>query len=470
MKRRPLLLVPYLMHIATCLGQTPTLVKDIYPLSGDGLGPLFKRDWATVIDNKLIFAANNSTHGSELWLTDGSEGGTVMLKDIRPGDRGASSQPNAFFTHNGTAYFACNEPGLWRTDGTTTGTYVVWKDRNGYQQPHIETSTDFYFLLPSGSLIHKDPTGTGTAVAISKQLADPIQNVLLLNGPKSVARLGNKWLFLAELGREHIRTLMVSDETKAGTYSLNTGVEGLVGQVIGMQLEGAGSNVFFVNDDGRTGTELWVTDGSQSGTHLVKNIGPGGVEAKGLRLQLLFAALPTGLIFTVGDVTSGATVWFSDGTEAGTKPIKQPAGTAAGGSNAVYGCTAPTTGEVYFFYGSFSELTLWRTNGTAAGTTLAFKLPAQNALVQDAGKPYFQSVNGFTYFLTQTSSPSGSTLHNVWRIDERAGRVTKVGILPNCVSAPYFQAVGNTLYYVGRTQQTGSELWKLPLPQQPLSR
>lgn len=461
-----------LLYIATCIGQTPSLVKDIYPLTGNGLGPFFKKDWATVIDNKLIFAANNSTHGTELWITDGTEHGTIMLKDIKSGDRISSSQPYAFFTYNGVAYFACNEPGLWRTDGTEKGTYVFWKDRNGYQEPHIETRADFYYLMPYGSMIHKDPKGTGTVVAINKQLSDDIQNVLFVYGTKTVARLGDKWLFLAELRREHIRTLMVTDETRAGTYALNTGVENLPGQVTALQIERAGNKVFFVNDDGRTGSELWVTDGSQAGTHLVKNIGPGGVEAEGLRSQALFAAVPNGLVFAVG-ATSGRTIWFSDGTEAGTKPIKQPSGSSPSNISAFYGFTAPTTGDVYFFYGSSSELSLWRTNGTAVGTKLALRLPAQNSLIQardSDNKPYFVSVNGATYFLTETSSSNGSTPYNVWLIDERTGTVNKVGLLPNCVSAPHFQIIGNTLYYVGGTQQTGSELWKLSLSQQPVKK
>jgi ELWxxDGT repeat protein len=35
-------------------------------------------------NGKLLFTANDGTHGEEIWFTDGTEAGTDMLVDLNP--------------------------------------------------------------------------------------------------------------------------------------------------------------------------------------------------------------------------------------------------------------------------------------------------------------------------------------------------------------------------------------------------
>src|SRR5207248_1354608 len=79
----------------------------------------------------LFFAANDGVHGTELWTSDGTAAGTVLVKDINPGS--SSSYPYSLTAVNGKLFFTANDgvhgQELWRSDGTAAGT-SLGKDIN----------------------------------------------------------------------------------------------------------------------------------------------------------------------------------------------------------------------------------------------------------------------------------------------------------------------------------------------------
>src|SRR5262245_39177604 len=62
------------------------------------------------VGTTTYFAANDGFNGSELWKTDGTTAGTVMVKDINPGS--ASSSPTNLTLFNGLVYFAATTAAL----------------------------------------------------------------------------------------------------------------------------------------------------------------------------------------------------------------------------------------------------------------------------------------------------------------------------------------------------------------------
>ncbi len=102
------------------------LVKDINPGPADSTPSEL-----TVVNGTVFFQANFSGIGIELWKTDGTAAGTVLVKDVNPG--AASSLPIELTDVNGTLFFRADDglPGvgnhreLWKSDGTAAGTVMV---------------------------------------------------------------------------------------------------------------------------------------------------------------------------------------------------------------------------------------------------------------------------------------------------------------------------------------------------------
>ena len=59
------------------------------------------------IGNTLYFEADNGINGSDLWKSDGTEAGTVMVKDIKNG--GDSSSPGSLTAVGNTLYFSADD-------------------------------------------------------------------------------------------------------------------------------------------------------------------------------------------------------------------------------------------------------------------------------------------------------------------------------------------------------------------------
>src|SRR5439155_1018665 len=101
------------------------LVKDL-----GGTGPSGSATQLTTEGGTLYFS------GFELWKTDGTASGTVMVKDINPG-AGSSFDPSygAPAVMNGVLYFAADDGAhgreLWKSDGTAAGTVMVYDYGSG---------------------------------------------------------------------------------------------------------------------------------------------------------------------------------------------------------------------------------------------------------------------------------------------------------------------------------------------------
>ena len=104
-------------------------------------------------NSKIYFAGSDNKSGDsnrELWSSDGTEGGTSLFKEIRPGEYGG------MFNHptvvNSTLYFvarnATDGEELWKTDGTADGTIMV-------KDIHPTSRSNPTHLTPVGSRLRR---------------------------------------------------------------------------------------------------------------------------------------------------------------------------------------------------------------------------------------------------------------------------------------------------------------------------
>jgi ELWxxDGT repeat protein len=114
-------------------------------------------DSLTAVGNTLYFRADDGTNGKELWKTDGTTSGTVMVKDINSGS--SSGDPNSLTAVGNTLYFRADDGTngyeLWKTDGTTSGTVMVkdiWSGSSGsFPSSLTAVGNTLYFHATDGT-------------------------------------------------------------------------------------------------------------------------------------------------------------------------------------------------------------------------------------------------------------------------------------------------------------------------------
>jgi ELWxxDGT repeat protein len=251
----------------------------------------------TPTPSALYFSASVPPFGQELWRTDGTNAGTLLVKDINPGQN--SSFPEDLMFFGNFLIFSADDPingrQPWRSGGTTSTTTLI-------QAVSCCDIIQGFGQVGNNGIVFAAADSAG----IELWKMDPFFRISFLK------------------------------DIRPGRYSSFPHI-----------LASNGNLTFFTASTNKYGEELWVTDGTTEGTHLVKDISPGSNST----------FIDSGKYTLVGDKFFFETdwkVWVSDGTEKGTFSV----------GVSVFEQHEVINGFVYFeWFGN-----LWRSDGTIPGT------------------------------------------------------------------------------------------------------
>ena len=383
---------------------TPQLVRDIN-VAGHSVPNEFVE-----FEGKLVFIAEDATSGTELWISDGTAGGTTLLADINPGPSG--SNPNHLIVANGALYFRAN-------DGTGAR---LMRLSNPSTQVHILAEVGGQTNNINRPCQQSLPVAFGGAVYFLASFPlDPLQRLRLLR----------------------------SDGTAAGTAP----VDGTFSEaLVPCDLTVHGGRLYFSAGNSTAGTELWTSDGTSTDTVQVADLwpGPGSGRPRGF---IEF----NGLLYFTARRQFGLEhlehLWRTDGTAAGTFQVAEVGGQPSSNVRTRGVLNGRLLLEVARFEGSSSILfprELWTSGGESTNTSLFMDFQSTGSQLLVAGT--------LAYFGAAASSAGNEP----WVTDgTAAGTRLLKDLNPNGDSNPSWFADFRGVILMATSNATqGSQLWR----------
>ena len=430
-----------------------TVLKNINRHSTHGSYPGSYRGDITTLGSDVIFFADDGEHGREVYRSNGTRGGTIMLKDLNPDVR-RSYYPTSLKSKNGFAYFLTNRyeansfiQSIYKTDGTGAGT-TKFIDIAGTSIVTYEVSENgliYYVSYNSSEGIYEmwrtDGSQPGTFM-LAKHIF-----------PSSGMALASGKLYFVAGDAQYGYEVWKSDGSKEGTMMIKDIFNGSNGSYP-YSFFPYNNEVYFGAWDGMENYySFWKSDGSTTGTLKLKALAPSGMYYQGP----IFAVSNNILFFSGYDYNAyayqGNQLWKTDGTAAGTRLVKQinPAGSAEPFN------FIDVSGRLFFLANDGEhEHELWTSDGTEAGTRM----------VKDINPPgYYSNMRAF-------SSGGGKLFflkypNELWSSDGTPENTARVSddVLDQLTSMDNLVIANQNIYVSAGSYKYGTELFTATIKQ-----
>ncbi|WP_350098074.1 choice-of-anchor D domain-containing protein [Imperialibacter sp.] len=267
----------------------------------------------------------NAESGLELWVSDGTEEGTKILKDIYPGPFSSLYGNYSLFKSPSFNRFLFKarspENGLevWVSDGTSEGTELVVDvndERFVFDAAQILSTDNNLFVLTSNrnigvpNLFEFDTDGGN--------LTSPLEgSVSFVVSESKIIGYDGSLYFNGQARGGDIEYQALSVYKEGVVHYFRDGP-----QLYATKFKTIKDKLFFVaNGNDGEGTELWYTEGALEGTKKLKDIATGIYSSMNsdYREDLPLIYFDERYFFTAWDLTTGYELWVSDLSDIGTK-------------------------------------------------------------------------------------------------------------------------------------------------------
>ncbi len=379
----------------------------------------------TVLGANAYFVAHDDALDREIWVTDGTASGTQLGINVWAA---GSSGPDFLMEAGGLLYFGANDgtERLWQSDGTPGGTTSILN----VEVRGLVAGDSKLFIATGGDELFTRPLSGGAA--------SPAFTFNVLAGLNYA--FGDRAVFTAIQTPGEGFGLWASDGTTTEELARVTS-SGLPAA----ELDG---KFYFLTTVANENALLYESDGTTAGTALIKDMGDAQLGA----LLFFVVNFEDVLYFAAADVDVGVELFKSDGTADGTElfiDLRTETESADIENATVIDGVAYLSADRGDVGGG-----LFRTDGTAAGTELLADLYPDGS-----GVPHDFAKMGEHVYFGANSQVMGMHLGNrLWRTDGTAFGTTLVH--PDVVTGRFtpFVPVGGRLYFAAELTD-GLELW-----------
>lgn len=397
--------------------------------------------------NGITFFSVKTIEGYNLWKTDGTEAGTVVVSDKLLVNLNQEEILNTLQVINDELYYfvyssiSLNRVQLWKTDGVSN-TMVI--DNLFTTKLYLINNQICYFQYNGVYKIENQQ---------SIRIKDLSSNSFYSQPPP--VELTNQTIFFTqEIGVSNRIQVWKTDGTEVGT-SLVKNIDSLYYfpgsnrdyEKVSIGIDGQAYFILkrvliLANDNYTVATELWKTDGTN--TLMVKRFAQTNGCCNDYNQAVNLANFNGNLLF----IYANAEIWISGGTNNNTIKLKNLTASSYDFYNRKWGII----GNKFYF----SDGELWQSDGTVAGTTLLKDInPSGNS-----NPNYFTTLNNRLFFKANNDE--------LWQSDGTETGTTFVLNIPKPansadsyrVTPEFVYTSTNQLYFSNYDAINDFELWK----------
>lgn len=241
------------------------------------------KDYFIEYNGEVYFIALKDTfpYDQVIYKTDGSVSGTHIAIEL-PNSTSIANIMHGIAVFNDSLYFSGSSNGsvsenLYKSDGTSINTLLVKNDVFFLSLSGVEIyDNKMYFSGADYFGTHGiEPWVTDGTANGTYELVDLQPLITSGSNPSSYRRLNGKLVFLASSNSNSVELFAIDSLLGSNVVTSIATVSNLPLTYNSDWLFDYGNTLYFSGSDVANGNELWKSDGTSSGTGLIKDIAPG---------------------------------------------------------------------------------------------------------------------------------------------------------------------------------------------------